>query len=227
MNAPTNRMQQILRLIAKEWRVEWRRRYALNGLILYLVSTIFICYLSFNVRVNQMEPLTWNTIFWIILLFSAVNAIAKSFMQEPPGRLLYYYSVFSPQVLIVARLIYNALLMLVLAVTGLLIYSIVLGNPVGDMLYYSLAVVLGAVGFSVTFTMISAIAAKAGNNQTLMAVLGFPIVLPMLLMVIKLSRNALDGLDRTASSDELLTLVAINILVGAVSFLLFPYLWRT
>ncbi|MEJ2004409.1 MAG: heme exporter protein CcmB [Cyclobacteriaceae bacterium] len=227
MNVPTSRVQQVISLIVKEWRVEWRRRYALNGLVLYLVSTIFICYLSFNVRVNQMEPLTWNTLFWIILLFSAVNAIAKSFMQESPGRLLYYYSVFSPQVLIIARLIYNSLLMLFLAIAGLLIYSIVLGNPVGDMLYFFFAVILGSVGFSVTFTMISAIAAKAGNNQTLMAVLGFPIVLPMLLMVIKLSRNALDGLDRSASSDELLTLLAINILVGAVSFLLFPYLWRT
>jgi heme exporter protein B len=227
MNTPTGRTQQVMKLIGKEWRVEWRRRYALNGLLLYLVSTIFICYLSFNVRVNQMNPLTWNTLYWIILLFSAVNAIAKSFMQEAQGRLLYYYSIFSPQVLIIARLIYNSLLMLVLALAGFVIYSIVLGNPVGDMFYFFLAIILGAVGFSVTFTMISAIAAKAGNNQTLMAVLGFPIVLPMLLMVIKLSKNALDGLDRSASTDELLTLAAINILVGAVSFLLFPYLWRT
>jgi heme exporter protein B len=227
MNSGTSKTGQVVAIIAKEWRVEWRRRYALNGLLLYLVSTIFICYLSFNVRVNQMDPITWNTLFWIILLFSAVNAIAKSFMQEAAGRLLYYYSVFSPQVLIIARLIYNALLMLVLAIAGICIYSLVLGNPVGDMTYFFLAVVLGAVGFSVTFTMISAIAAKAGNNQTLMAVLGFPLILPMLLMVIRLSKNALDGLDRSASSDELLTLLAINILVGAVSFLLFPYLWRT
>ncbi|MCA6078260.1 heme exporter protein CcmB [Fulvivirga sedimenti] len=227
MTAQKNRGQQILKLIAKEWQVEWRQRYALNGLLLYLVSTIFICYLSFNVKVNQLNPLTWNALFWIILLFSAVNAVAKSFMQEHQGRLLYYYSLFSPQVLILARLIYNTALMLGLSIVGFLMYALVLGNPVGDMAYFFLSVVLGSMGFSVTFTMISAIAAKAGNNQTLMAILGFPIVLPMLLMVIKLSKNALDGLERSASTDELLTLIAINVLVGAVSFLLFPYLWRT
>ncbi len=225
--AHSTKSQQVLKLIAKEWQVEWRKRYALNGLLLYLVSTIFICYLSFNVKVNQLNPLTWNALFWIILLFSAVNAIAKSFMQEHQGRLLYYYSLFSPQVLILARLIYNTVLMLGLSLLGFLIYALVLGNPVGDMTYFFLSVILGSMGFSVTFTMISAIAAKAGNNQTLMAILGFPIVLPMLLMVIRLSKNALDGLERSASSDELLTLVAINVLVGAVSFLLFPYLWRT
>ena len=223
----TTRTSRLIKLIAKEWRVEWRQRYALNGLLLYLVSTIFICYLSFNVRVNQMDPLTWNTLFWIILLFSAVNAIAKSFMQEHEGRMLYYYSLISPQLLIIARLIYNSILMLVMGVVGFLMYSLVLGNPVGDQTYFFLAIILASIGFSVTFTMISAIAAKAGNNQTLMAILGFPIVLPMLLMVVKLSKNALDGLDRASSTDEVLTLVAINILVGAVSFLLFPYLWRT
>ena len=70
----------------KEWKVEWRNRYALNGLLLYLISTIFICYMSFNVKVNQLNPLTWNALFWIIMLFAAVNAIAKSFMHEKPAR---------------------------------------------------------------------------------------------------------------------------------------------
>ena len=110
--------EKVLTLMLKEWKVEWRNRYALNGLLLYLISTIFICYMSFNVKVNQLNPLTWNALFWIIMLFAAVNAIAKSFMHEKPGHLLYYYTLFSPQTLIIARLLYNALLMLVLALSG-------------------------------------------------------------------------------------------------------------
>lgn len=220
-------LSQLFLLIKKEWQIEWRNRYALNGLLLYLISTIFICYLSFNVKANQLNPPTWNALFWIIMVFSAVNAVAKSFLQEKSGQLFYYYSLFDPRVLIGARIIYNTALMLVLALLGYVLYSLVLGNPVEDPWYFLLTVVLAALGFSATFTMISAIASKAGNNQTLMAILGFPVILPVLLLVIKLSKNAMDGLQRSSSTDELLTLLAINVLVGALSFLLFPYLWRT
>ncbi|MDH5476166.1 MAG: ABC transporter permease, partial [Cyclobacteriaceae bacterium] len=49
----------------------------------------------------------------------------------------------------------------------------------------------------------------------------------MLLIVIKISKNAMDGLSIATSIDEILTLVAINMIVVAVSYLLFPYLWRS
>lgn len=217
----------VLQFIKKELKIEWRNKYALNGILLYLVSTIFICYLSFNVKSNQLNVVTWNALFWIIILFASINAVAKSFIQEKQERLLYYYTIISPQALIFARIIYNALLLMLVALLGFLFYSIILGNPVTDIWLFLIIILLASVGFSSTLTLISAIASKAGNNQTLMAVLGFPIILPMLLMVIKVSKNAIDGLALSASLDELITLLAINIIVGAVSFLLFPYLWRS
>ncbi|MTI38580.1 heme exporter protein CcmB [Fulvivirga lutimaris] len=211
----------------KELKIEWRNKYALNGILLYLVSTIFICYLSFNVKYNQLNVVTWNALFWIIILFASINAVAKSFIQEKQERLLYYYTIISPQALIFARIIYNALLLVLVALLGFFFYGLILGNPVVNTWLFVAIILLASVGFSSTLTLISAIASKAGNNQTLMAVLGFPIILPMLLMVIKVSKNAIDGLELSASLDELITLLAINIIVGAVSFLLFPYLWRS
>lgn len=211
----------------KELKQEWRNRYAINGILLYLVCTIFICYLSFNVSVNTLPPVMWNALFWIIILFAAINAVAKSFMGEKRERQLYYYTIISPQAIIIARVLYNSLLMLVLSMLGLLFYSLVVGNPVHDIELFILNIVLASIGFSSTLTLISAIASKAGSGQTLMAILGFPILLPMLLMVIKISKNAMDGLDRGSSVDELVTLLAINLIVGAVSYLLFPYLWRS
>ncbi|HNP17422.1 MAG TPA: heme exporter protein CcmB [Fulvivirga sp.] len=217
----------IYQFIKKEFKVEWRNKYAINGIALYLVSTIFICYLSFNVKNNQLAVVTWNALFWIIILFASINAVAKSFIQEKHERQLYYYTIISPQALITARIIYNTLLLIVLALLGVLFYSLILGNPIQDITLFLINIILAAIGFSSTLTLISAIASKAGSNQTLMAVLGFPILLPMLLMVIKISKNAIDGLALSASFDEILTLCAINIIVGAVSFLLFPYLWRS
>jgi heme exporter protein B len=60
-----------------------------------------------------------------------------------------------------------------------------------------------------------------------MAVLSFPVVISILLLAIKVTKNCLDGLDRSVSWGELAMLAAINCLVAAVSYLLFPYIWRS
>ena len=222
-----NLISEIKFLVEKDLLLELRQKYALHGMMLYIVSTVFVCYMSFKFSNGEIHPITWNTLFWIIMLFTAVNAIAKSFVQEGRGRLLYYYTLVSPQSVILSKIIYNALLMLVLAIVGLAVYSLVIGNPVQDMTLFVLNVILGGLGFSSSFTMISAIASKAANGGTLMAILGFPIILPMLIMLIKISKNAMDGLALYNSYDELITLGAINMIVVTISYLLFPYLWRT
>jgi heme exporter protein B len=213
---------QVKYLLKKEILLEWRSKYALNGILLYVISTVFVCYLSFRTT----PPLVWNALFWIIMLFAAINAIAKSFMQESRGRLLYYYQIASPQAIIIAKIIYNILLMILMAVIALVFYSLVFKNEVGDYGLYFLSVIIGAISFSTVFTMISAIASKAGNNGTLMAILSFPVIIPLLILIIKLSKNAMDGLDRSVSLKEIAVLGAINLIVVATSLLLFPYLWR-
>ncbi|MES2732128.1 MAG: heme exporter protein CcmB [Bacteroidota bacterium] len=220
-------LEEIKALIQKEVRLEWRQRYALNGMLLYVVSTVVICYMSFNLRENQLSPATWNALFWIILLFTSVSAIAKSFMQERHGRFIYYYTLASPQGIILSKILYNTGLMLILSGIGFGFYALVMGNPVQDSWLFMGNMLLGAVGFSSTLTMVAGIASKAPNNGTLMAVLSFPVVLPMLLMLIKVSKNAIDGLDRGSSLNEVMTLLAINAIVLVLSYILFPYLWRS
>lgn len=218
-----NLLTEIKHLTHKEIRLEWRQKYAFNGLLLYVVSTVYICYLSFK---NIIDPPTWNALFWIIMLFAAVNAIAKSFIQENESRLLYYYSLTSPQAVILSKIIYNCILMLILSGFNLLFYSLLIGNIVQDMSLFLIALFLGSMGFATTLTMVAAIAAKAGHNSTLMAILSFPILIPLLITVIKLSKNAIDGLDWSISYQYIIILAAINVMVVALSFVLFPYLWR-
>jgi heme exporter protein B len=213
---------QVKFLIHKELLLEWRSKYALNGVLLYVVSTIFVCFLSL-VSVN---PITWNALFWIIMLFASINAVSKSFLQESKGRQLYIYTIASPFALIISKTIYNILLMLLLTIIALGFYILVFGYTPADMPLYLVATILGSLSFSTIFTMVSAISSKAGNGGMLMAILSFPVIIPVLIVLIKLTKNAIDGLDRSVSLDEIGMLLVINVLVGAVSLLLFPYLWR-
>jgi heme exporter protein B len=222
--------KQTWSLLKKEILLEWRSKYAFNGVLLYVVSTVFICYTAFNLNpgFNKSNgyPVFWNVLFWIIMLFASVNAIAKSFMQESKNRLLYYYSIVSPHAIILSKTIYNALLMSLLSFLALLIYLVFFTNTLGDPVFYFLSVLLGSISFSTVFTMISAIASKAGNNGTLMAILSFPVIIPVILVLIKLSKSAMDGLDRGLNYGHIGVLCAINVIVIATSLLLFPFLWR-
>lgn len=210
-------------LIRKEFLLDWRNRYAVIGLALYIGSTVFLCYLCFT---RAIDIQTWNALFWVIILFAGVNAIAKSFLQESHNVQLFYYITLNPQTVIISKIIYNTLLLLILSLIHFIIFSSLLGNPVENNGMYLTALVFGSFGISSVLTMISAIASRAGTNTTLISILGFPILFPLLITIVKFSRNAIDGIAWSLNWQFVVLLLAINALVIALSYLLFPYLWR-
>lgn len=218
-----NLLKEVKTLVHKDLILEWRSKHAINSIILYVVSTVFVCYQAFK---TVDDTLMWNALFWIILLFASINAISRSFVQESQYRLLYYYAITSPKAIILSKIIYNTLLMILLSVIAYVTYSLIFKNPVGDPLLYFVAVLLGSISFATVFTMVSGISSKTGNNSTIMAILAFPVIIPLLIVLIKLANNALQGLDRSVSFSEIAVLLAINVITITISLLLFPYLWR-
>jgi len=219
-------LQNLKHLILKEFTLELRRKSVISGLGLYLFSTAFICYLTFSLKQNQITPLVWSALFWITILFTVINTIAKSFIGEKRGRDIYYYSIANPETIILSKIIYNFLLTLLLSFVGFVLFITLLKNPLADTGLFALLLILASMGFSASLTLLSGIAAKANNSHILMAVLSFPIVISILLVVIKVTKNCIDGLDRSVSTNDMLTLLAINCLVAATSYILFPYIWR-
>jgi heme exporter protein B len=217
----------IYQLILKEITLELRRKSVISGIALYLISIIFICYLTFSLRISSINEATWSALFWLTILFSVINSVAKSFIGERQGLALYYYTLASPQALIVSKILYNTCLCLLLSFLGYVLFEIFISDPIKDKPLFFITLLLTSIGFSAALSLMSAIAAKANNSNILMAVLSFPIVISILLMAIKITKNALDGLDRSVSYDELLNLLAINCILTALAYLLFPYIWRS
>jgi heme exporter protein B len=217
-----NLFAQILHLLHKEITLEWRQRYAISGILLYVLSTVFIVYISFQ----NIGPQVWNVLFWVIMLFASVNAVMKSFVQESGYRQLYYFQLLHPIAILLSKMIYNALLLLVLGVLTFVALSFVAGNPVQEAGNFALALFLGSTGFSITFTFVSAIAAKADNSSTLMAILSFPVVIPILLLLVNLSAHSIGLLSGTDIGDKIMLLGAVDLILVALGLVLFPFLWR-
>ncbi len=216
-------LHEIKHLVIKDIRLELKQKYAINGILLYIVSTIFLCSLAFE---RIVMPVTWNALFWVILLFAAVNAVSKSFIQESQGRQLYYYSLASAHAIILAKMIYNILMMIVLSVLFFGVFILFLGNYIENQALFFTTMLLGGIGFAALFTMVSAIASRTNNNFALMAVLGFPIILPLLVLLIKVSKSALLDSGWSGALPSLAALSGLNIIIIVLSGLLFPYLWR-
>ncbi|MEX1241314.1 MAG: heme exporter protein CcmB [Cyclobacteriaceae bacterium] len=214
-------------LLRKEFVLELRRKAVISGIALYLVSLTFICYITFSLRNNAINEATWSALFWLTILFSVVNTVAKSFIGEKKGIAIYYYSISSPQIIILSKIIYNTILCFVLSLAGYILFQLFIDNPVKDHPLFLITLVLTSFGFAGALTLISGIASRANNSNILMAVLSFPIVISILLMAIRITKNVLDGIDRAASYDELLNLLAINAILTTLAYLLFPYIWRS
>jgi heme exporter protein B len=214
---------QILFLAAKEFRLEWRQKTAFSGVLIYVISTVFICYMTFR---QIIDVPTWNALFWIIMVFAAVNAVARSFMQESKGVQLYYFTMLNPVAVIFSRILYNSALLTVVGLVNFLFYSLFLGNEINDLAMFLLAIILGSTGLASVLTLVSAIASKSSNNPSLMAILGFPVLIPLLMTIIRFSKNAIDGIGWVININYALILIALITIVITLSYLLFPYLWK-
>lgn len=175
--------------------------------------------------INEPEAKVWNGLFWVIQLFICINAVAKSFLQESRGRMLYFYSIAGPRDFILAKLLFNSFLMLAMSLLSLALFCLFLGDPIKKVLPFVGLVLLGGWSLSLVFTFLAAIAAKAQQNAAIMAILGFPIVIPQLILLMVLSNAAFAPLV-TIPVTTVLLLVALDCLVVMLAVILFPFLWK-
>ena len=216
-----NQARHIYTLIKKDLLLEVRQQYSFYGILLYIIATIFVLYMT----IREPEAKVWNGLFWVIQLFICINAVAKSFLQETRGRMLYFYSIVNPRNFILAKLVFNSVLMLLMSFLSILLFSLFLGNPVQKAIPFIGLVLLGGWSLSLVFTFLSAIAAKAQQNAAIMAILGFPIIIPQLMLLMQLANTVFSDKIAIATS-TLLLIVALDVLVILLAVILFPFLWK-
>ena len=214
-------IKHIWTLFKKDVLLEIRQQYAFYGVVLYVGATIFVLYMS----ISNPDTGIWNGLFWIIQLFISINAVAKSFLQESKNRILYYQSITGAKEFILAKLLFNTVLMFVMSALSIILFSLFMSFPVLKTASFIGIVFLGGWSLSLVFTFLAAIAAKAQQNAAIMAILGFPIIIPQLLILMKISGTVF-SMDASIPLANILLLVASDVLVILLAVVLFPFLWK-
>lgn len=215
-------VNNIFTLLKKDLLLEFRQQYTFFGILLYIASTTFVIYLT----IGQPDDRVWNGLFWVTLLFICINAVARSFLQEGRGRMLYFYTITSPIHFILSKLLYNGILMVLMSGLSLLLFTLLLGNPLQHSLLFFGISCLGGISLSLVFSFLAAIAAKAQQPSAIMAILGFPLIIPQLLLLMRIANIAFADIVQNGLLNLVGMLCGFDVMIIALAYILFPFLWK-
>jgi heme exporter protein B len=216
-------MNRIWTLVSTEARIELRERYALSGILLYVLSAAFIVFSIWR----ELPPKEWGLAFWVIFLFCALMAVLKTFGKESEGRYFYYYTLYHPLELFLAKAMYNMVLLLFIFLVLWFTLSIMAGNQIIRFGWFLTTGLLAGTGLSFLLTLITSIAIKTQQNASLTSVMALPLMIPLLINILRLTAYASGTTPDDNPWNELMMLSGIISLVVGLSIWLFPYLWRS
>jgi heme exporter protein B len=217
---------QILAVFVKDVRSELRTRYALNALLMFVVTTVAI--ILFALRGDQPGPIVLAGMFWVSVFFTAMSGLSRAFVsEEERGTTMTLQLIASPTTVYFGKLLFNVVLTLLLVAGVTIVYLAVFpAFEINDMSVFLVTVFLGSLGLASAATIIAAIIAKAGSRGTLYPVLSFPILIVPLMTVMNATVKSLEGIPFSDAMVDFVVLISYVMVMTAGSVLLFDYVWK-
>jgi heme exporter protein B len=214
-------------LLSKDVRSELRTRYALNALVMFVVTSVAT--ILFALRADQPSPTILSGMYWVVVFFTAMSSLSRIFVsEEERGTTMTLQLVASPGTVYFGKLLFNTALTLSLTLAVTILYLIVFSEffVIKSGSIFLMTVVLGSLGFASAATIIAAIVAKANTRGTLYPVLSFPILIVLLMTVMNATARALEGEPLAEATGDFQVLVGYILVMTAGSYLLFDYVWK-
>ncbi len=219
-------IQQTTAVFLKDFQSELRTRYAINALVMFVITTLSIILFSIGGERVSLEVLAG--MLWVVIFFSAMSGLSRSFVsEEERGTTMTLQLLAQPAVVYFGKLLFN--LVLIISINTLVVALYLLLIPlfvVQTASIFFLTLFLGSVGLACASTIIAAIIAKANSKGTLYPVLSFPILLPLLMTVMNATKLSLDGAPFAEATGEFRVLISYSVVLIAVSWVLFDYVWK-
>ncbi len=213
-------------VFAKEWRCEFRTRYALNTLGLFAFTTLVVVSASLGpLGISQAQGTSvLPVLLWLILLFAAAAGLPRSFVQEEETQTATALRLAAtPSALFCGKAAYSLSLTLSLEALLTPLYLAVMNLNVEAPGLLAATLAASGYGLAIGSTLVASIIAQARGRGTLFAVLSFPVLLPLLLLAVELTRNAVGGFTGGVAFTQLLLYDGTITVAG---LMLFPAIWN-
>ncbi|MCC6722009.1 MAG: heme exporter protein CcmB [Bacteroidia bacterium] len=215
-------MYSVFKLVKLFFVLEWRQKFAVQGVIVQMFASVILIFLCLNL----IEIQVWNALFWLMILFNTMNNIARGFISESEGKMIYYHSICKAESLILSKIIFNSLVSLFLLLVFTIVYSVVLGFKIKWIFAFVILSALFTIGLSSVFTLVSAITQNAGNNYILIPVLGLPLMIPLVMITVKCSKKILSQVLVSSAYYDIGALLLLDFMIIYLAVILYKFLWK-
>ncbi len=213
-------------LFKKDFSSEVRTRYAVNSLAMFILVAISV--ILFSIGNEKISDYLAGGLFWVVIFFTSMSGLSRAFVsEEERGTTLTLQLIASPLTVFGGKLLFNLILIFTMNLIIAVLYSMLFeAFVIKNLLLFISAFILGNIGIAVSSTIIAAIISKAGSKGTLYPVLAFPILLPLILILIEITKLSMDGVGLADGVVELAVLFCYDVIMLSASFLLFDFIWK-
>ncbi len=188
-----------------------------------LVLVWIISYLVFRLN-PSLSSEDINLLFWLFIMLFSVNAVMRQENHTTPEEKLMLYTLTDPVTIICSRIAYNFAYIWVLSVLFYLFLMVYFPISMQFGLVSLGVLALGALAISSCLTLVTAIGSQGGGQNTLVSILGFPLLIPVLILLNNIS-NAMT-VSGTVPGTTYLLIIGISLAGIAMSIVLFPFIWK-
>jgi heme exporter protein B len=214
-----------LAVLSKDVRSELRARAALNVVVLFTVGTLTI--VSYSVGGFGLSKEVHSSLLWIIVFFAAMASLSRTFVVEAErGTELALKLTAGGSQVFVGKFLFNLGLLLLLSAILIPLFQILLPIREANWGLLILGLILGCLALAASTTLVAAIVAQATVKGSLFAVLSFPILIPVLIFGVALTKKAMDMAPISEALTEIQALIGLAGMMMTVSIWLFDAVWR-
>jgi heme exporter protein B len=221
-----------LGFLKQAWTLAWKdivTELRTREMLLSMFLFGFLVVLIFNFGIEpgiRDENLVKPGVLWAAFTFAAILGLNRSFASEKENDCLQGLLLcpVDRAVIYLGKFIGNFVFLLSMGLIVFLFFSVLYNVDVAAVILpLGLILVLGTVGFCAVGTLFSALSVGLRARDVMLAILLFPIMVPVVLSAAKSSGAVLDGKGLTGSGGWLVLLVVYDVVFIAISIMTFDY----
>ncbi len=181
--------------LAKDIRLEWRSKDAINSMLFFSLLVVVIFSFSFDPTAEESRQIAGGLI-WVAFLFAAVVALNQTWARELRNQVLdaYRVSPAPPNALFLAKALGNfilvSLLEAVMAPLFVVFYNLRALGPAWQLIPITL---LGTWALVVNGTFFAGMSLRTRSREIMLPLLLFPISIPAVQSMVEGTRLILSG----------------------------------
>lgn len=211
-------------LTEKEFRVEFRSRVAINGLLMFVLVSVAL--IAFSVGYVKLSPPVFFGLMWLSLFFSAMYGLSRTFVAETDqGTADFLRQLAKPSQIFLAKFLFNFLLSNGIILVLTLVFVFFFDPPGVNWFFLISGFFLGATALASCTTFLASLVAQADSKGALFPVLSFPLIIPLIMTLVSWTHKCTLENPGGLLWEPFSVLIAYIGITLSASLILFDFIW--